>query len=172
MEFLKTKITPKKLSYNPKLAGFLILKIVKGIMRDGKYQKFFKFLIWGIQEAALEIQENEGITITPIRLLYQTIRALEPFCNLKAVKASGRKILVPTPFRAQKKITVAVRFFIKGIYSRHDKFEGPIFEAIVDEIRYVRQRKRTNQSEGIFQKQKFISNIFFNEKHLRFLQSM
>jgi len=170
MEFLKTKITHKKFSYGQNLASFIILKIVKGIMRSGKFQKFYNILIRGTQNAVFKLKKRNNITITPIGLLLKIIMDLGPFCDVRALKASGRRVLVPAPFRIQKRVTVAVRFLIQGFFVRHTKFGFRLHRAITDELCLLYNQETS--SEAFLLKEKFISNIFSNEKNLRFLRNM
>jgi ribosomal protein S7 len=170
MEFLKKKITHKKFSYGKNLASFIILKIVKGLMKSGKYQKFFNILIRGLKNAVLKLRVRNNIKITPISLLLKIIMDLGPFCDVRALKASGRRVLVPAPFRIQKRVTVAVRFLIQGFFLRHTKFGLKLHRAITDELLLLYSQQ--NSSEAFILKEKFISNIFYNEKHLRFLRNI
>jgi ribosomal protein S7 len=170
MEYLKTKISRHRFSYGKNLATFIVLKLVKGIMRSGKFQKFYNILMRGTKNAVRKLKKQHKQHITPIELLLRIVIYLGPFCDVKALKASGRRVLVPAPFRIQKRVTVAVRFFIRGIYKSHSKYGFRLHRAITEELMLLYFNQTT--SESFQQKKEFLINIFVNEKNLRFLRHM
>lgn len=174
MEYLKKKITHKKISYGKDLATFIIFKVVKGLMRKGKFQKFHNILIKGAKHASLLLFQTYKIRMKPINIVLKAIRTLGPFCDLRGLKASGRRVLVPAPFRAQKKVTVAVRFLIHGIFKRK-KLTKYLYEAVADELFFLwleDDHANKTQSEAFQVKSKYLKDIFYNEKNLRFLRNL
>jgi len=137
-------------------------------MRSGKFEKFYNILINGAKKAVIFLRLKKRIKINIIKLLINTVKNLGPFCDVKAVRASGRRVLVPAPFRYQRKIMVAIKFLVHGIFNCARKFGYTLERSIKEELVSL-YLKKTN-SEAFQKKQEFIKNIFYNEKNLRFLR--
>lgn len=172
MVYLKTKITNKYLTQQKQITSFIILKIIKSIMKSGKFDKFYNILIKGTKKAVIHLQRKFNIKLNLIKLLVKIVKDLGPFCDVKAIKASGRRVLVPAPFRPQRKIMVAIKFLIHGIFSCSKKYGFPLIKAIKEELVLLYFRKTNRNSEAFQKKQEFVKNIFYNEKHLRFLKGL
>ena len=139
-------------------------------MKYGKFDKFYNILIKGAKKAVYHLQKTHGIKINLIKLLISTISYLGPFCDLKTIRASGRRVQVPAPFRGQRKVMVSVKFFVDGIFSCAKKYGFNIIRAIKEELILLYFKKTT--SEAFQKKQDFIKSLFYNEKHLRFLKGL
>jgi len=170
MGYLKTKITNKYLVQQKQITSYTLLKIVKSLMKSGQFEKFYNILIKGTRKAVVYLYRTYQIKINIIKLLIEAIKRLTPFCDLKAVRASGRKVLVPAPFRPQRKLTVAIKFLIHGFFACKYKYGHSLTRAIREEL--VLLYFKRNVSEGLYKKQEFVKNIFYNEKHLRFLKGL
>lgn len=139
-------------------------------MRSGKFEKFYNILINGTKKAVIQLHRKYNIKTNLIKLLVETVKYLGPFCDIKAIRASGRRVLVPAPFRYQRKIMVAIKFLVYGIFNCSKKYGFTLARAIKEELILLYFRK-TN-SEAFIKKNEFIKNIFYNEKHLRFLKGI
>ena len=170
MAYLKTKIANKYLIKQTQKTSFIILKVIKNIMKYGKFNKFYNILIKGTKKAVRHLQKIHKIKINLIKLLISIINYLGPFCDLKTIRASGRRIQVPAPFRGQRKVMVSVKFFVDGVFSCAKKYGFNIIKAIKEELILLYFKKTT--SEAFQKKQDFIKNLFYNEKHLRFLKGI
>ena len=170
MGYLKTKIANKYFNDKKHVTSYIILKVIKTLMRSGKFEKFDKILIEGAKKSVIYLRENYQIKINIIDLIVKIVTYLGPFCDVKAVRASGRRVFVPAPLRPQRKIMVAIYFLVHGIFNCHEKYGYPLSRAIREEL-VLLYFQRTN-SEAFQKKQEFIRNIFYNEKHLRFLKGL
>jgi ribosomal protein S7 len=170
MGYLKTKIANKYFNDKKQITSYIILKVIKSLMRSGKFEKFYNILIQGTKKAVIHLRKNFQIKINIIDLIIKIVTYLGPFCDVKAVRASGRKVLVPAPLRPQRKIMVAIKFLIHGFFNCSKKYGYPLIRAIREEL-VLLYFKKTN-SEAFQKKQEFIRNIFYNEKNLRFLKGV
>jgi ribosomal protein S7 len=170
MGYLKTKIASKYFNEKTQLTSYIILKVIKTLMRSGKFEKFYTILIKGTKNAVIHLKKHFKVKINIIALIIKIVTYLGPFCDVKAVRASGRRVLVPAPLRPQRKIMVAIKFLIHGFFSCHKKYGYPLIRAIREELVLLYFQK-TN-SESFQKKQEFIRNIFYNEKNLRFLKGV
>lgn len=170
MGYLKTKLTNNYFNDKKQISSFIILKVIKSFMRSGQFEKFYTFLIKGTKEAIIKLKKMHKIKINVMDLIIKIVKYLEPFCDVKAIRASGRRILVPAPFRGQRRIMVAIRFLIHGFFNCAKKYGYPLIRAVREELILLYFQKTT--SEAFQKKQEFIRNIFYNEKHLRFLKGL
>ena len=170
MAFLETKITHNKFNKKKQYLSFIIFKIIKKIQSSGKFLKFLNLFLKSVFKIINIIKNKYNIKYSFFEFIFQIINFLAPFCNIKSLKASGRTVLVPTPFRMQKKAQVAISFLINGFFNRAKKNGFTLIRAIREELLDL-YLKNTN-SEAFQKKQEFIRNIFFNEKNLRFLKSL
>jgi len=168
MGYLKTKIANKYFNDKKQLTSYIVLKVIKTFMRSGKFDKFYTLFLKGVKNTVIYLFKNYQIKINIIDLIIKIVTYLEPFCDVKAVRASGRKVLVPAPLRPQRKIMMAIKFLIHGFFCRHKKFGAPLIRAIREEL-IILYFDETS-SEAFQKKQEFVRNIFFNEKNLRFLK--
>jgi ribosomal protein S7 len=170
MGYLKIKIANKYFNDKKQITSYIILKVIKSLMRSGKFEKFYKILIKGTKKAVIKLKKEYEIKINIIDLIIKIVTYLGPFCDVKAVRASGRRVLVPAPLRTQRKIMVAIKFLIHGIFNSSKKYGYPLIRAIREELILLYFKKTT--SEAFQKKQEFVRNIFYNEKHLRFLRGL
>lgn len=170
MGYLKTKIANKYFQDKKQITSYIILKVIKGFMRSGKFEKFYNILIKGTRKAVIRLRKQDKVRINIIDLLIKIVTYLSPFCDVRAVRASGRRVLVPAPLRPQRKIMVAIRFLVQGFFICAKKQGFSLVRAIREEL-YLLYFKRTT-SEAFQKKQEFTRNIFYNEKHLRFLKGL
>lgn len=170
MGYLKTKIANKYFFDKKQMNSYIILKIIKGFMRSGKFERAYNILIKGTKKTIKQLYIEHNIKINIIDLLISIVNYLSPFCDLKVIRASGRRVLVPAPLRVQRKIMIAIRFLVQGFFTRAKKNGFSLIRAIKEEL-YLLYFRRT-LSEAFLKKQDYTRSIFFNEKHLRFLKGL
>jgi ribosomal protein S7 len=170
MVFLKKKITHNKFFTHQDLIGFMIFKIIRKFQQSGKLNKFYKIFLLNTFKIISLLKNKYNKPFSFINFFLQIIDFLTPFCDIKNLRASGRTILVPLPFRSQRKVQIAISFLIKGFSLRSKKGGLTIHKAIYEELSDL-FFKKTN-SEAFQKKQEFVRNIFLNEKNLRFLKTL
>lgn len=170
MGYLKTKVTHKKFNYQKDFVSFTIMKILKGLLRSGKFIKFYKIFIRSASNIIMKLKSKYKTNLTFFDFIIRIINFLSPFCDVRNLKASGRTVMVPQPFRAQKKTQIAISFLIQGFRLRTKKGSLTLNKAIKEELSDL--FFQTTNSEAYQKKQEFIRNIFFNEKNLRFLKNI
>jgi ribosomal protein S7 len=170
MGYLEKKVTHNKFNKRKELISFIIYKIIKGMQRSGKFFKFFKIFSKSVLKIINFLKYEHNIPFTFFDFIFQIISSLEPFCDVKNIKASGRTVSVPMPFRIQKKAQVAISFLINGFFIRAKKNGFTLMRAIEEELLDLHLGKTT--SEAFQKKQEFVKSIFLNEKNLRFLKNI
>ncbi len=114
----KTKAKKRPLLPDPKFNDQLVTRFVNNLMLDGKKSIAFKIFY-----DALEIVENKkGETEkTSLEIWKDALTNVMPHVEVRSRRIGGANFQIPMPIRADRKISMAMKWLIKYSKARNDK---------------------------------------------------
>ena len=114
----KTKAKKRPLLPDPKFSDQLVTRFVNNLMLDGKKSIAFKIFY-----DALEIVENKkGETEkTSLEIWKDALTNVMPHVEVRSRRIGGANFQIPMPIRADRKISMAMKWLIKYSKARNDK---------------------------------------------------
>lgn len=114
----KTKAKKRALLPDPKFDDQLVTRFVNNLMYDGKKSIAFKIFY-----DALEIVENKkGDTEkTSLEIWKDALTNVMPHVEVRSRRIGGANFQIPMPIRADRKISMAMKWLIKYSKARNDK---------------------------------------------------
>lgn len=114
----KTKAKKRPLLPDPKFDDQLVTRFVNNLMFDGKKSIAFKIFY-----DALEIVENKkGETEkTSLEIWKDALTNVMPHVEVRSRRIGGANFQIPMPIRADRKISMAMKWLIKYSKARNDK---------------------------------------------------
>ncbi|QDP84849.1 30S ribosomal protein S7 [Chryseobacterium sp. SNU WT5] len=114
----KTKAKKRALLPDPKFDDQLVTRFVNNLMYDGKKSIAFKIFY-----DALEIVENKkGETEkTALEIWKDALTNVMPHVEVRSRRIGGANFQIPMPIRADRKISMAMKWLIKYSKARNDK---------------------------------------------------
>ena len=114
----KTKAKKRALLPDPKFDDQLVTRFVNNLMYDGKKSIAFKIFY-----DALDIVENKkGETEkTSLEIWKDALTNVMPHVEVRSRRIGGANFQIPMPIRADRKISMAMKWLIKYSKARNDK---------------------------------------------------
>lgn len=114
----KTKAKKRPLLPDPKFNDQLVTRFVNNLMQDGKKSIAFKIFY-----DALDIVEaKKGETEKPaLEIWKDALTNVMPHVEVRSKRVGGANFQIPMPIRADRKISMAMKWLIKYSTARNDK---------------------------------------------------
>ncbi len=115
----KTKAKKRVLLPDPKFNDQLVTRFVNNLMMDGKKSISFKIFY-----DALEIVENkkgEDNEKSALEIWKDALTNVMPHVEVRSRRIGGANFQIPMPIRADRKISMAMKWLIKYARMRNDK---------------------------------------------------
>ena len=114
----KTKAKKRPLLPDPKFNDQLVTRFVNNLMLDGKKSIAFKIFYDAIDivESKKGDNENEGLEIWK-----DALTNVMPHVEVRSRRIGGANFQIPMPIRADRKISMAMKWLIKYSTARNDK---------------------------------------------------
>lgn len=114
----KTKAKKRPLLPDPKFNDQLVTRFVNNLMLDGKKSIAFKIFY-----DALEIVENKkgDNEKTSLEIWKDALTNVMPHVEVRSRRIGGANFQIPMPIRADRKISMAMKWLIKYSKARNDK---------------------------------------------------
>ena len=114
----KTKAKKRPLLPDPKFNDQLVTRFVNNLMLDGKKSIAFKIFYDAIDivESKKGDNEKEGLEIWK-----DALTNVMPHVEVRSRRIGGANFQIPMPIRAERKISMAMKWLIKYSTARNDK---------------------------------------------------
>ncbi len=114
----KTKVKKRLLLPDPKFNDQLVTRFVNNLMLDGK-----KSIAFRIFYDALDIVDakKEDAEKTALEIWKDGLTNVMPHVEVRSRRIGGANFQIPTPIRADRKISIAMKWLIKYAKLRNDK---------------------------------------------------
>ncbi len=114
----KTKAKKRPLLPDPKFNDQLVTRFVNNLMLDGKKSIAFKIFY-----DALEIVENKkgDNEKSSLEIWKDALTNVMPHVEVRSRRVGGANFQIPMPIRADRKISMAMKWLIKYAKARNDK---------------------------------------------------
>ena len=114
----KTKAKKRPLLPDPKFNDQLVTRFVNNLMLDGKKSIAFKIFY-----DALDIVENKkgDNEKTSLEIWKDALTNVMPHVEVRSRRVGGANFQIPMPIRADRKISMAMKWLIKYSKARNDK---------------------------------------------------
>ena len=143
----KTKAKKRPLLPDPKFNDQLVTRFVNNLMLDGK-----KSIAFRIFYDALEIVEKkkEDQEKTSLEVWKDALTNVMPHVEVRSRRVGGANFQIPMPIRADRKISMAMKWLIKYATARNDKsmaqkLAAEIIAAAKEEGAAVKKRMDTHK---------------------------
>ena len=129
---------------DPKYGDRVVAKLVNIIMLDGKKSTAEKALY-----GALEIV-SEKVSEEPVKILKKSLDNIKPMLEVKSRRVGGSTYQVPVEVRAERRVSLAMRWLVKYANDRSektvtDKLAGEILDAYNNRGSAVKKREDTHK---------------------------
>jgi small subunit ribosomal protein S7 len=136
---------PKRIKLpDPKFGSTQITKFVNMIMKDGK-----KSTAESVMYGALSTIEDKAKGV-PVEVLDQALDNVSPMVEVKSRRVGGATYQVPVEVRAERRVTLAMRWIIdaarkRGEKSMQLKLAGELMDAAENRGSAVKKREDTHR---------------------------
>lgn len=129
---------------DPKYGDRVVAKLVNIIMLDGKKSTAERALY-----GALEIV-SEKVSEEPVKILKKSLDNIKPMLEVKSRRVGGSTYQVPVEVRAERRVSLAMRWLVKYANDRSektvtDKLAGEILDAYNNRGAAVKKREDTHK---------------------------
>ena len=129
---------------DPKYGDRVVAKLVNIIMFDGKKSTAERALY-----GALEIV-SEKVNEEPVKILKKSLDNIKPMLEVKSRRVGGSTYQVPVEVRAERRVSLAMRWLVKYANDRSektvtDKLAGEILDAYNNRGAAVKKREDTHR---------------------------
>ncbi|ACM21970.1 ribosomal protein S7 [Geotalea daltonii FRC-32] len=129
---------------DPKYGDRVVAKLVNIIMFDGKKSTAERALY-----GALEIV-SEKVNEEPVKILKKSLDNIKPMLEVKSRRVGGSTYQVPVEVRAERRVSLAMRWLVKYANDRSektvtDKLAGEILDAYNNRGAAVKKREDTHK---------------------------
>ena len=114
----KTKAKKRPLLPDPKFNDQLVTRFVNNLMLDGKKSIAFKIFYDAIDIVESKKGENEK---TSLEIWKDALTNVMPHVEVRSRRIGGANFQIPMPIRADRKISMAMKWLIKYSKARNDK---------------------------------------------------
>ncbi len=114
----KTKAKKRPLLPDPKFNDQLVTRFVNNLMLDGKKSIAFKIFY----DALDVVEKRKGETEkTSLEIWKDALTNVMPHVEVRSRRIGGANFQIPMPIRADRKISMAMKWLIKYAKARNDK---------------------------------------------------
>lgn len=114
----KTKAKKRPLLPDPKFNDQLVTRFVNNLMLDGKKSIAFKIFYDALEIVENKKGENEK---TSLEIWKDALTNVMPHVEVRSKRVGGANFQIPMPIRADRKISMAMKWLIKYSKARNDK---------------------------------------------------
>ena len=114
----KTKAKKRPLLPDPKFNDQLVTRFVNNLMFDGKKSIAFKIFYDALDIVESKKGENEK---TSLEIWKDALTNVMPHVEVRSKRVGGANFQIPVPIRADRKISMAMKWLIKYSTARNDK---------------------------------------------------
>ncbi|MBW8361599.1 30S ribosomal protein S7 [Chryseobacterium sp.] len=114
----KTKAKKRPLLPDPKFNDQLVTRFVNNLMMDGKKSIAFKIFYDALDIVESKKGENEK---TALEIWKDALTNVMPHVEVRSRRIGGANFQIPMPIRADRKISMAMKWLIKYSTARNDK---------------------------------------------------
>ena len=114
----KTKAKKRPLLPDPKFNDLLVTRFVNNLMLDGKKSIAFKIFYDALDIVESKKGENEK---TSLEIWKDALTNVMPHVEVRSRRIGGANFQIPMPIRADRKISMAMKWLIKYSKARNDK---------------------------------------------------
>ena len=114
----KTKAKKRPLLPDPKFNDQLVTRFVNNLMFDGKKSIAFKIFYDAMDIVEAKKGENEK---TSLEIWKDALTNVMPHVEVRSRRIGGANFQIPMPIRADRKISMAMKWLIKYSKARNDK---------------------------------------------------
>ncbi len=114
----KTKAKKRALLPDPKFNDQLVTRFVNNLMFDGKKSIAFKIFYDALDIVESKKGENEK---TSLEIWKDALTNVMPHVEVRSRRIGGANFQIPMPIRADRKISMAMKWLIKYSKARNDK---------------------------------------------------
>ena len=114
----KTKAKKRPLLPDPKFDDQLVTRFVNNLMYDGKKSIAFKIFYDAMDIVEAKKGENEK---TSLEIWKDALTNVMPHVEVRSRRVGGANFQIPMPIRADRKISMAMKWLIKYSKARNDK---------------------------------------------------
>ncbi|MGZ5192794.1 MAG: 30S ribosomal protein S7 [Kaistella sp.] len=114
----KTKAKKRPLLPDPKFNDQLVTRFVNNLMMDGKKSIAFKIFYDALDIVESKKGENEK---TSLEIWKDALTNVMPHVEVRSRRIGGANFQIPMPIRADRKISMAMKWLIKYSKARNDK---------------------------------------------------
>ncbi|MEK6647242.1 MAG: 30S ribosomal protein S7 [Candidatus Firestonebacteria bacterium] len=109
------KVFKRELAADPKYKNRIIAKLINTILKEGK-----KSIAERIVYTAMDIA-SQKVGVPQLAALKQAIENIKPVLEVKARRVGGATYQVPVDVRADRRITLAIRWLVDSAKGRNEK---------------------------------------------------
>ncbi|MDF0719422.1 MULTISPECIES: 30S ribosomal protein S7 [Chryseobacterium group] len=114
----KTKAKKRPLLPDPKFNDQLVTRFVNNLMLDGKKSIAFKIFYDALELVEAKKGETEK---TALEIWKDALTNVMPHVEVRSRRIGGANFQIPMPIRADRKISMAMKWLIKYSKARNDK---------------------------------------------------
>ena len=114
----KTKAKKRPLLPDPKFNDQLVTRFVNNLMLDGKKSIAFKIFYDALDLVEAKKGETEK---TALEIWKDALTNVMPHVEVRSRRVGGANFQIPMPIRADRKISMAMKWLIKYSKARNDK---------------------------------------------------
>ncbi len=114
----KTKAKKRPLLPDPKFDDQLVTRFVNNLMFDGKKSIAFKIFYDALEIVENKKGENEK---SSLEIWKDALTNVMPHVEVRSRRIGGANFQIPMPIRADRKISMAMKWLIKYSKARNDK---------------------------------------------------
>ncbi|MCZ2083627.1 MULTISPECIES: 30S ribosomal protein S7 [unclassified Kaistella] len=114
----KTKAKKRPLLPDPKFNDQLVTRFVNNLMFDGKKSIAFKIFYDALEIVENKKGENEK---SSLEIWKDALTNVMPHVEVRSRRIGGANFQIPMPIRADRKISMAMKWLIKYSKARNDK---------------------------------------------------
>jgi small subunit ribosomal protein S7 len=114
----KTKAKKRPLLPDPKFNDQLVTRFVNNLMLDGKKSLAFKIFYDALEVVEKRKGENEK---SSFEIWKDALTNVMPHVEVRSRRVGGANFQIPMPIRADRKISMAMKWLIKYAKARNDK---------------------------------------------------
>lgn len=115
----KTKAKKRVLLPDPKFNDQLVTRFVNNLMLDGKKSIAFKIFYDSLE--IVEKRKGEDNEKTALEVWKDALTNVMPHVEVRSRRIGGANFQIPMPIRADRKISMAMKWLIKYARMRNDK---------------------------------------------------
>jgi small subunit ribosomal protein S7 len=140
----RSRVSKRVILPDPKFGSTQIAKFVNMIMKSGK-----KSTAESIMYSALDRISEKGNS-SPVDLMEQAIENVSPMVEVKSRRVGGATYQVPVEVRAERRVSLAMRWIIdasrkRGEKSMQAKLAGELMDAAENRGSAVKKREYTHR---------------------------